>query len=233
MKPAVPHGDDELRVRNGERTGEMHGIATPESVLPGKFPGIALDLGRQLDGPDRAPELLPRSLRLPEAVEVQVVVPIGGGERGPDFGVGQPARQGGVAAVPQRNGEGGPRLLDEQLHECAGIEVDEWHSAALLAHEAGYGLARTGPCPTGRGRSSGPGGSGHRAVRRQPFQQWTSGDPQQARHGHASVGHDDLGTASRPRQPLAQVRSQLADGNVHDLIVQQQDAGLYASNGRR
>jgi hypothetical protein len=40
-------------------------------------------------------------------------------------------------------------------------------------------------------------------------------DPEQPGDGHAAIRHDDFLSLANPLQPFTQMRSQIADGNVH------------------
>ena len=42
VQAAVPDGDDEVRVADGQGTGEVGGVRTSERVLPGEVAGLAL-----------------------------------------------------------------------------------------------------------------------------------------------------------------------------------------------
>jgi len=105
----------------------MHGIGAAQRMRLGELTGVTPDNRRQLDRPGRAPKLVPALLGLCEAISVEVMVPVGSSESCPDLGISQPARDGSVASIPKRDRELRPRLLDEQLHERTGIEVDERH----------------------------------------------------------------------------------------------------------
>lgn len=124
MEASIPHGNDEPAVGDGERAGEMHGVSAPQGVFAGELAGVTLDGRRQLDRPRRTPELLPALRRLLEAISVEVMVPVGGGESRSHLGICEPARHGGVASVPERDRKLRSRLVDEQLHvrTCIGID---------------------------------------------------------------------------------------------------------------
>jgi hypothetical protein len=120
----------------------------------------------ELDGAGSWPVLLPDVLsgRLPGGV--QVVVPPGGSQRGPDFHVGKAAGDRGVAPVPQLGGQLAALLLDQELHHRTGVEVDDRHqvsprcSLAMPAtgrrpgggNAAGRGLRRPAGRTAGAGR---------------------------------------------------------------------------------
>ncbi len=137
MEPLIPYGDDERLVRHGERARQMHGIGAPERKVFGEISSVTADRRRQLDRPGCAPKLGPALFCLRKPIPVEVMVPVRGSERGPDLGIGQPARYGRVASVPQRNCELRPRLLNEQLHERTGVEVDQWHLSVVARSPMG------------------------------------------------------------------------------------------------
>ena len=144
MEASIPYGHDERPVRHGERAGKMHGIGAPQRMFFGELTGVTTDGRCQLDGASCVPELVPVLFCLREAIPVQVMVPVGGGEGCSDLGIGQPARHGGVASVPQRDREVRSGLLDEELHECTGIEIDERHLSAVAHSPAGQPVGGDG-----------------------------------------------------------------------------------------
>lgn len=132
MKSSIPYGHDERLVRHRKRARQMHGIGAPERKLLGEVSSVTADRRRQLDRPGCAPKLGPALLCLCKPIPVEVMVPVRTSERGPNLGIGQPARYGRVATVPQRDCEFRPRLLHEQLHERAGVEVDQGHLSVVV-----------------------------------------------------------------------------------------------------
>lgn len=127
MEVSIPDGDDEVGIGDGERAGEMHGVSAPQGMLAGEVAGMTLHRWCQLDRARGTPELFPALLGVLEAISVEVVVPVSGGERRSDLGVGEPARDGAIASVPECDGELRSRFVDDQLHERTCIEVDDRH----------------------------------------------------------------------------------------------------------
>src|ERR1035438_8307189 len=117
VQPPVPDGDDEVGVANGQGASQVHGVRAPQGVGVGvgQLPGVAFDGCGELDGAHRGPELFPCLLGGVQVVVAEVVVAAGCGQRGADFGVGQPAGQGGVAAVPQLGGQVAAGFLDDEF----------------------------------------------------------------------------------------------------------------------
>src|SRR5208337_2351243 len=76
----------------------------------------------------------------------EVVIAAGGGQRGADLGIGQPAGQGGVAAVPQRGGQVAAGFFYDELDQGAGVEVDQRHP------QGRWSLTRSATGRRGRGR---------------------------------------------------------------------------------
>jgi hypothetical protein len=62
-----------------------------------------------------------------QVVIPEIVVAGGGGERGPDLRIGQPAGQSSVATVPQFAGKLAPRLLHDEFDQRARVEENERH----------------------------------------------------------------------------------------------------------
>jgi hypothetical protein len=165
VKTLVPDRDDQIGVPDGESAREMHGIGTPEGVTLGEFARLPLHDRGELDPTRRGPELLPRPLGGLKLTVVEDVVAGGRSERGAYFGVGEPTRDGGVAAVPKLSSQIAADLFHHKLHEGARVEIDQRHaSAPLLADEVGYRPARAGSRAPGRGGSLYPLGSSDDAL---------------------------------------------------------------------
>jgi hypothetical protein len=90
VKPAIPHGNDEFVRWNGHGTCEVNGIGPAERVPLCEFAGMLFDLSSQLNRPRGRPELLPTPQRRLEADSIERAVPVRGGKRSADFGVGKP-----------------------------------------------------------------------------------------------------------------------------------------------
>ncbi len=100
MKSAVPTGDNQVRVPNGERTSEVDGIGASESEITRQLAGVAFDRPGEFDWPRRGPVLLPGSLGGGKITCTEVVVACGGGKGRTYLWISQPARHGGIAPVP-------------------------------------------------------------------------------------------------------------------------------------
>ncbi len=133
MKSPVPGCEHELGFTNSQGAGKVNGVGSPQRMQAGELPGVALNGGRQLDGPYGGPVLLPGLFGCRQAFLIEVMVTTGRGQGGTDFGVREAAGKSGVATVPQFSRQSAADFLDEQLHQRAGVEVDKWHrvSAAV------------------------------------------------------------------------------------------------------
>jgi len=172
---------------------------------------------------------------------LQVVVAASGSQGRPDLGVGKTARQGSITTVPERSDEVASRFLDHQLHQCAGVEVDEGHrSAPLLAHPLGDGPTRPRTQLAGCRRSALLQGPGDHALLGETFQHWGDADWEQPSYGHPAIGDDHFMPIPGAGQPIAQMRSKLGYGDVHDVSVHDEACGIvrlrpyprYAGCGR-
>ena len=119
MKTLVPDGEDQIGVPDGEGAREMHGIGAAEGVTAGQLARLALHGRGELDPTRGGPELLPCPLGDHKLTVVEDMVAGGRTESGAYFGIREPARDGGVAAVPQLSGQTASGLLDHKLHEGA------------------------------------------------------------------------------------------------------------------
>ena len=88
MKVSVPHGDDERLVRHGQVRWQDALHRRPAGRAVSQADGLMRYGRREFDRPGRSPELS-ALFGLLTAIPVEVVVPMGGSERGPDLGVGQ------------------------------------------------------------------------------------------------------------------------------------------------
>jgi hypothetical protein len=93
----------------------------------GEVASMPLDGLGELNRTGGRPVLLPVPLSLLEVLLAKIMVARGGGERGLDFGISQTAGDSGITAIPQLSRELAARLLDHELHQRAGIEVDDGH----------------------------------------------------------------------------------------------------------
>jgi len=145
MKTKIPNCDNKLCVVDGKGAREMHGVCASQGEMARQLASAAFDNGGELDGPRRRPILLPRCLGVDKVVLVEHMISRRGGEGGAYLGVRQSAREGGVTSVPELGGQIASRLVDQQLHEGARVEVDQRHlSATLFADELRHGVTRTG-----------------------------------------------------------------------------------------
>ena len=159
---------------------------------------MLLDRRGEFDRPDGRPVLTPRLLGSVQLVLAEIVVAVSSGQRCAHFGVSQPAGHGSVASVPQLGRELTAGLLGEQLHQCAGIEIDQRHwSAPIFADAVRQGPAWAWPDASGGGRALTGFGSAEHSLGRQPLQRCRGVQAHQPGDRHASVGDDDLMTATR------------------------------------
>jgi hypothetical protein len=92
VQAAVPCGHNEVWYVDREGAGEVDGVGATQGTANGQLPGTALDVTGQLDRPDRRPEFLPVPHRAGVSGVIEIVVAVGGCERGTDLGVRDPAR---------------------------------------------------------------------------------------------------------------------------------------------
>ncbi len=144
------------------------------------------------------------------------MVAAGRGERSAHFGVRQTARQRRTAVVPQLGGEVASVLLDEQLHECAGVEVDQRHrSASLLADEFSDGPMRARPGLPLRPRPTRLRRPGDEAIVREALEHRSRPQPDELRHWDPTLCHDDLLAGINTGEPVAEMGAKFGDGNIH------------------
>jgi hypothetical protein len=149
VQALVPRRDGEICGTECQRTGEMDGVSAAELMSCCKRTGSSFDLGGQLDGTHRGPEVLPvgggrRCLRLG-----QDGIAAGRCERCADFGIGQSTRQRGITGIPQGRSGVGPVLVEHEFDERARIEIDEGH----IQRRCSPTMSATGRFGVGRGRS--------------------------------------------------------------------------------
>lgn len=136
MKSLVPHSQDEIGIPDGQGACQMHGISSPKCVPASQMSGLLFDLCSQLHRPGSTPVLLPRLFGCGQIFIVEVMVTTSCRQCSAHLGIGEAAGEGGIASVPHLSSEVAAGLFDDQLHEGAGMEVDEWHaSAPLLAYQ--------------------------------------------------------------------------------------------------
>lgn len=100
VQAAVPHRDDEAGITKGHGAGQVDGIRAAQRTLTGKLACVPLDGLGELYRADSRPVPLPGRLDRVQVSLVQVMVAGGRGQCGPDLGIGKPARDCGVAAIP-------------------------------------------------------------------------------------------------------------------------------------
>ena len=111
----------------------MDRVGGPKRVQASEMPGMPFNCCGQLDSSGSAPVLLPRLFGYGQTLVIEVTVTASCRQCRAYLGIGHAARQGGIAAVPQISDEVAAGLFDDQLHERAGIEVDERHSFSAAA----------------------------------------------------------------------------------------------------
>jgi Domain of unknown function (DUF5753) len=112
-EPTVPGCEDQPWLADGQGAGEMDGVGAAQGVAGGELPGVLLDGTGELDWPGGGPVLFPCLLGGGPVGRVEVVIAPGGGERGPDLGVGEAAGDGGVTATQIRSWQ--PMVIDGLL----------------------------------------------------------------------------------------------------------------------
>lgn len=128
MQAAIPDRQDKVGIADGQRARQVNRIGSPQCMPLGQSTGLPFDCGAELYWPHSSPVPFP-GLLCPGHVLIGQVVIAGRRSQGrAHLGVGQPARHGSVAAIPQLGGQVTPGFIDQEFHESAGIEVDESHA---------------------------------------------------------------------------------------------------------
>lgn len=130
VESAVPDGYQEVLRLDGEGACEVDGVCAAQGTALRQFTSMSFNFACELDGTRHSPELLPVSGRRRKAPVLEVVVAVGGRERSADLRVRDTTRERRVASVPQRRRYVAAFLVDDQLHQGAGVEVDEGHGLA-------------------------------------------------------------------------------------------------------
>jgi hypothetical protein len=201
----------------------MDRVGTAERVRVGQLASMAFDGGGELYRLGCRPECLPVPSGGLEGAGIDSVVASGRRESGPHLGVRETARQGGVAPVPEGRGEIAALFVDDQLYESTGVEVDERHarSAALLADHVGHRACRGNPTVAGGLGSCLPTGTTDHALGDQPLEKGSGVDAEEAGDRNSAIGHEDLLSGLGALDPLAEVGSKGAHGDVHPTSVHQ------------
>ena len=114
----------------------MHSVDPAQTMPGGELPGMTLDRSAQFDRPNGGPVLLEDLFGGGDVRRCEVVAAQRSGESRPHLRVSKSAGDRRIAAVPQLRCEIAPVLFNDELHECARIEVHKRHeSAALFAHK--------------------------------------------------------------------------------------------------
>ena len=158
----------------------------------------------------------------------RVVIAAGGGKGGAHLGIRQAARECSVAVVPQLGGEVAAVLIDDQLHECAGVEIDHRHrSASLLTDEFSDRATRARSGPPLRRRPSYLRWPGDHAVDGEAFEHRSRTQPGEPGDRYPTLGDDDLFASIGAGEPITEMRSKFGHGDVHSTSVQFEPGGLY------
>jgi len=196
----------------------MHRVGSAQTVAGSELPGMTLDRPAQLDRPNGGPVLLEGPFSGGDVGGLEIVVAQRSGESRPHLGVSKSAGDRRVAAIPQLRREIAPVLFDDELHECARIEVHERHeSAALFAHKIGHRTSSSWTAARHRRWSVPLHGAPDHSLARETLELGSGTDSEQPNHWQTALGDDDLLALSSPVQPRAQVGSQFANGDFHDL----------------
>jgi hypothetical protein len=144
------------------------------------------------------------------------VIPGGSGERGPHLGICQAAGHRGIAAVPQLSGEVASWFFGQQLHESAGIEVDQRHrSAPLIADDLGQRPAHARARPSRRSRALSGRWPADDPVGCQALKGGRGSEAEQPGNRHPAVGNHQFGPAADSFKPLAEMCPKLGNRYVH------------------
>lgn len=99
-EPAVPCGEYQPGLADSEGAGQVDGVGAAQGMAGSQLAGALLDGAGEFDGAGCGPVLLPGALRDGLAWLVEIVVAAGGGESGPDLGIGDSAGDGCIAPIP-------------------------------------------------------------------------------------------------------------------------------------
>ena len=147
------------------------------------------------------------------------MVSTGRGESRSHLGIREPARQCRITAVPQLGGEIAPGLFHHQLHQRAGVEVDQRHQLApLLADQLGYRSTRARTRPILHRRPARLDWPGDDPVVGEAFNRRPSVQSDEPRHRQAPLSDDDLLTTVGVGEPVTEMRSKLGHRNVHTEV---------------
>ena len=97
----------------------MDGVGAAERVRVGQPAGVALDRGGELHWLGCRPERLPVLSGGLEGTSIDSVITGGRREGGSNLRVGEAARHGGVAPVPQGSSDVAAFFVDDEFHERA------------------------------------------------------------------------------------------------------------------
>jgi len=196
----------------------MHSVGSAQTVEGSEPPGMTLDRPAQLHRPNGGPVLLEGPLSGGDVGGLEIVVAQRSGESRPHLGVSKSAGDRSVAAIPQLRREIAPVLFDDELHECARIEVHERHeSAALFAHKIGHRTSSSWTAARHRRWSVPLYGAPDHSLARETLKLGSGADSEQPNHWQTALGDDDLLALLGSVEPRAQIGSQLANGDFHGL----------------
>ena len=152
VQSPVPDRDHHVGVPDGQGAGKVDNTGASQRVQACRLTCMLLDGSSEFNWTGSGPVAGPCLLRRIHVFGSEVVIASGGGQRGPHLGIGQAALHRSVASIPQLSRQVASRFFGQQLHEGAGIEIDQGHSSApLLADNLGQRPARARPrtsrCP--------------------------------------------------------------------------------------
>lgn len=188
-------------------------------TMPGsELPGMTLDRLAQLDRPKGGPVLLEGSFCGGDVGRFEVVVAQRCAESSSHLGVGEPAGDRRVAAIPQFRCEIASVLFDEELYECARVEVHERHeSATLFAHKICHRAPSSRSVVRRRQWSVPLHGAPDHSLAREALQLGDGVNAEQPDHWQSPFCDDDLFSVPGTVEPRAQVGSQFTDGDFQGL----------------
>jgi hypothetical protein len=168
----IPYGHHEIREFDGKSAGQMNSVGSSQRVCTRQLPSVTLDGSGEFHWLNRRPKSLPIPQNLPRRASINTVISYGSGECGPNLWVRKTARERTIASIPKSGREVATFFVNDELHQRAGVEVDERHSylTALLSDQIGYRRSGGNSSMISRFRSRRTVNSTDDTFSREPFQ---------------------------------------------------------------
>jgi hypothetical protein len=213
VEPPVPDCDNEVRVAHGQGAREVDSAGDSQRVRSRQLARMLLYGSTEFNGTGSGPVAGPLLLGFVQVVSREVMI---AGSSRPHFRIGQAARHRRVASVPQFCGEIACRFLGQQLHERAGVEIDQRHqSAPLVAADLGQWPARPRARSSRRSRAMRGRGPAYDAHGGQALEGTGSRETQEPGHRDTAFSDHQFGSAAGPFEPLAEMGPEFSNSYVH------------------